>query len=95
MYAHFASGKRGDAPNLQDTKRSDLFPHYESLSGLWVWEGDVRDCRGRYVLGASVPKEKTPSRSTIRYLREGVKCAPSGNRTPNPLIKSQLLYQLS
>lgn len=25
----------------------------------------------------------------------GLSCAPSGARTPDPLIKSQLLYQLS
>ncbi|MDT5205654.1 MAG: hypothetical protein QOD34_2290, partial [Mycobacterium sp.] len=28
-------------------------------------------------------------------MKNPVSCAPSGFRTPDPLIKSQLLYQLS
>ena len=44
------------------------------------------------------PKQKTGPQSWVRSVRDLLRdhiCAPSGTRTPNPLIKSQLLCQLS
>ena len=51
---------------------------------------------GRLSAPVSAPGSVNVSiRSKKPLLNRGFACAPSGFRTPDPLIKSQLLYQLS